>query len=230
VAPSSEFSNQSLERLALGALGGALLASKPERAEARLLARSVGLAMIAYAAKPTLEKLALAAGTRRRRVAIHSSMEVERSLPAVFAFFKDFENLPRVIGSLRSVVDYQDGRSHWEAYTPAGQAIEWDCIVSRYVPNSVIGWESVPGSVVDFRAQLRFTRLTPMRTRLDVEAYFAPATTSLADALRALLSVANERRIRGDLDHVRFYLESVLPLTPDDAASAAEPEPAVEAK
>jgi uncharacterized membrane protein len=200
-----------LEQLALGALGGALLGASPESRGARAVVRGAALALIAYAASPLLARAIRAAGARRRQVALRSSIEVARPLPAVFAFFKDFENLPRVVGALRSVVDYQDGRSHWEGYTPAGQIIEWDVVVTKYVPNTVIGWESTPNSPVDVRAQLRFTPVSATRTRIDVEAYFTPAVTGLGDAVRALIAVANERRLKAELDHVRFYLESILP-------------------
>jgi uncharacterized membrane protein len=187
----------------------------------------VGLALVAYAASPLLGQLILAAAGRRRRVALRSYIEVDRSLPAVFAFFKDFENLPRVIGSLRSVIDYEDGRSHWEAYTPTGQLMEWDSVVTKYVPNSVIGWESVPNSAVDVRAQLRFIPLTAMRTRMEVEVYFSPEAMGFADAIRTLIVSANERRLRAELDHLRFYLETVLPAdAPAPPAAAEEPQAA----
>ena len=209
--PPSKPSSQSLEQVALGALGGALLAANPEHRGARSVARAAGLALIVYAASPLIGRVIRAAGARRRQVALRSAIEVDRPLPAVFAFFKDFENLPRVMGALRSVVDYQDGRSHWRAYTMAGNLVEWDVVVTKYVPNTVIGWESVPNSVVDVRVQLRFSPVSATRTRLDVEAYFSPATTGLSDALRALIAPGNERRLKSELDHVRFYLESVLP-------------------
>jgi len=220
VPPQSKPSSQSLEQVALGAVGGALLAARPEHRGARNLVRAAGLALIAYAASPLLARAIRAAGAKRRRVALRSSVEVDRPLPAVFAFFKDFENLPRVVGALRSVVDYQDGRSRWQAYTLAGEPIEWDVVVTKYVPNTVIGWESVPNSPVDVRTQIRFTPVSATRTRIDVEAYFAPATTGFADAVRALMAVGNERRLKGELDHVRFYLESVLPEESPTAANA----------
>ena len=70
------------------------------------------------------------------------------------------------------------------------------------------------------RVQLRFAPVTATRTRLDVEAYFIPQVTGFGDAIRALLSVANERRLQAELDHVRFYLESVLPEESAPAATA----------
>src|SRR5262249_20602187 len=156
---------------ALGALGGALLAADPENRAARTVVRAAGLALIAYAAGPLIDRAVRAAGARRRRIAFRSSFEVDRPLPAVFALFKDFENLPRVIGTVHSVVDYQDGRSHWVGYTPAGRQIEWDVVVTKYVPNTVIGWESTPSGPVDVRAQLRFSPVSATRTRVDIEVY-----------------------------------------------------------
>jgi uncharacterized membrane protein len=214
VAHSSESSSRSLEHVALGALGGALLAAEPDGRGARTLARGVGLALIAYAAKPIVERLILAAGAKRREVALRSFVEVDRPLPGVFAFFKDFENLPRVVGALRSVVDYQDGRSHWEGFTPAGHLVEWDVVVTKYVPNTVIAWESTPNKVADLRVQLRFSPITPARTRIEVEAFFSPVVTDLAEAVSAILAGPSERRLRAEFDHVRFYLESVLPPAP----------------
>lgn len=221
MAHSSDGS-QSLEQIALGALGGALLAAQSEHRGTRALVRGAGLALIAFAAAPLIERVIRAAGTKRRHVALRSSVDVARPLAAVFGFFKDFENLPRVVGGLRSVVDHQDGRSHWEAYTPAGHVIELDVVVTKYVPNSVIGWETTPNKTADLRGQLRFTPLSPTNTRIDVEAYFSPAVTDFADAISALLAGASERRLKTELDHVRFYLESVLPPEVEPEPSLAE--------
>lgn len=221
VPAPSQSTKRPLEHLALGALGGALLASNPEGRGARAIVRGAALALVVLAASPILDRLIRSAGTRRRRIALRSSIEVDRPLPAVFAFFKDFENLPRVLGDVHSVLDYQDGRSHWQAYTPAGRLIEWDVVVTKYVPNTVIGFESVPNSAVDVRTLLRFSPVTATRTRIDVETYFAPEMSGFADSLRALIAVANERRLKSELDHIRFYLESVLPEESAPATSAA---------
>ena len=56
---------------------------------------------------------------------IPRAIEIERPVSDVFAFFKDFENFPRVFGGLRSVIDYENGLSHWEAYSPSGAIVAW---------------------------------------------------------------------------------------------------------
>ena len=96
-----------------------------------------------------------------------TSIEIERPVAEVFAFFKDSRTSRAIIGSVRSVLDYQDGRSHWELYTPSGAVVEWDAVVTKYVPNSVIAWESVVRSLVDSSGMVRLRRVSSARTRVD---------------------------------------------------------------
>jgi uncharacterized membrane protein len=193
---------------AIGALGGLLLAIGVRDRRAQALLRVAGLALIGVAARPVVKRAILGAGERRRTTKIRESIELERGVADVFAFFKDFENFPRVFGGLKSVVDFQDGRSHWEAYTPSGKIIAWKTVVTKYVPNCVIAWESVPGSPVETRNVLRFTALDANRTRIDVETAYRPSETPMNEAVHALIGRSHEARMRADMDHTKFYLES----------------------
>lgn len=195
-------------RIAVGALGGLLLGLESRDGKSSELLHLAGLALIGVAAQPIVETLLRRAGERRRSVAIRGSIEIGRPVEDVFAFIKDFENLPLVVHSLRSVVDYQDGRSRWEAYTPAGNLVQWSTVVTKYVPNTVIAWESVPGEPVEARVAIRFAPVGPARTRLEIEASYRPTHTALRDAIRALTTASLENRVRKDMEHARFYLES----------------------
>jgi uncharacterized membrane protein len=176
--------------------------------ERRSLLQLAGLALIGIGAAPIASLVVRRAGERRRTVALTRSIEIARPVEDVFAFVKDFENLPLVIRSLRSVVDYQDGRSRWEVYSPAGEILEWSAVVTKFVPNSVIAWESVPGGPVEAKGVVRFVPLGPARTRLEVEATYRPAQTPLREAIRALTTASLEDRVGKDMEHARFYLES----------------------
>jgi uncharacterized membrane protein len=204
----SLFSEPRFADLALGALGGLLLAIGLRDRRAQALLRVAGLALIGIAARPAVKRAILGAGERRRTVRIRESIELERGVAEVFTFFKDFENFPRVFGGLKSVVDFQDGRSDWEAYTPSGRVITWKTVVTKYVPNSVIAWESVPGSLVETRNVLRFTPLGANRTRIDVETAYRPSETPMQEAVHALISKSNQARMRADMGHTKSYLES----------------------
>src|SRR5437868_780616 len=85
-------------------------------------------------------------GAARRVVDLRMTVVVERPIVDVFEFCRDFENFPELVDVLLSVEDSQDGRSHWAVRSPLGESIQWDAVVTKYVPNSVIAWQSVPGS------------------------------------------------------------------------------------
>ena len=211
----------SLELFAIAAVGGALLGLS-RRGRGSTIARMAGLALVGVAARPFVTAAITRAGSRRRNIAFNSAVEIERPIADVFAFFKDFENFPRVIGAVRSVVDYQDGRSHWEVYTPSGSVLSWDAVVTKYVPNSVIAWESVVRSLVESAGVARFTALSPTRTRVELSVTHHPLHTTLKDAVRALLATDPRKTVSDNLDRIRFYLESAPRTIPQTTAKSID--------
>ena len=190
-------------------LGGALLAARGRDRRGTSLLRLAGLALIGVAAAPALNQIVRRTGERRRTFSLRLTTEIGRPVADVFAFFKNFENYPRVLHGLRSVVDYDDGRSHWEAYSPSGEIIQWSAVVTKYVPNSVIAIESVAGGDVEASTTMRFVPLGPSRTRLEFEANFRPLHTRLHDAISAIVGPPAVTRVRADIERARFYLESL---------------------
>jgi uncharacterized membrane protein len=197
-----------LPELFAAALGLALIGAAG-RGRTAILYRLAGAGLVGYALRPLVSSNVRRAGGARRHLAAHGSVEIGRPIDEVFSFFKDFESFPRIAGGLRSVVDYQDGRSHWEAYVPSGGVVEWDVVVTKYVPRSVIAWESVPGSDIDMRGIVRFTSLGPERTRIEVDASYRPTATAFNDALRLLLNRRRGPTLEGALERLRFYMESL---------------------
>lgn len=206
-----------LYRLAAAGLGGALLGLTGDR-RSRTILRAIGLGLIAFAAQPLFERRVQSAGEKRRRVSFKSVIDVERPVGEVFAFFKNFENFARIMGGVRSVIDYEDGRSRWEVYTPSGGTLAWDAVVTKYVPNSVIAWASVPRSVVETTGVIRFTPIGAAWTRLEVALTYRPARTDFSDAVHSLLAPRAGRRLRADLENARFYIESL----PSDVAARVD--------
>ena len=135
---------------------------------------------------------------------------VGRALHDVFEFCRDFENFPQIVDVLLSVEDSQDGRSHWAVRSPTGHVVEWDANVTKYVPNSVIAWESVPDSPVRATGLMRFAPLSPTETRVDLTLTYLPRRTGLAEAIRALMGSSNTARLRSDLAHATEELSVPL--------------------
>src|SRR5437773_9668436 len=98
--------------------------------------RIAEVAFVAAMTSPIVLKWVRRLGAARRQVDLRMTIVIERSLPDVFAFCRDFENFGKLVDAVR-VDDFQDGRSHWVVRSPLGHVIEWDAVVTKYVPQSV---------------------------------------------------------------------------------------------
>lgn len=208
-------------RIASALLGGALVGYGQRRGGRwGVFAALAGAGVLARAMATPAASGIRRAGEARRTVRLRTVVHVRRSVHDVFTFCKDFEHFPRIIGSLRRVVDYEDGRSHWEVVTPSGQPLEWDATVTKYVPNSVIAWSSVSGSVVDTRGLLRFAPSDDGGTRLQVELTYTPHEMPLGDALLAIATAPLQEQLERDLARLGEYIEHE-PAAPEQAPEQA---------
>ena len=205
-----------LASLLLAMAGGALLGRRVGLAPSVRAAATIGgLALIGAAARGPFVESVRRTGTRRRSANMQISIVVSHPVEVVFAFVRDFENFPCIIGALRQVRDYGDGRSHWCASTPSGGTLEWDTETTKYVPNSVIGWQSVSGSPIEMHGLLR---LEPegASTCLKLAIQYYVPDGSLGDALVALTTTTREKELEGDIRLLSSYLETVRS-SPDQA-------------
>ena len=198
--------SHTVEQLAEAILAGVLFGYAGRRpGRIALTTRIAGAALLVSAFAPALLRRVLRAGAARRRVHLRTTVELERPVHEVFEFCRDFENFPRVIQSLHSVTDFQDGRSHWEVMSPTGEILAWDAQVTKYVPNVVLAWRSLPGSVVDCNGLIRFAPTPSGGTELKIQIEYDPRHTGLSDAVRALFDISRERQLEADLARANFY-------------------------
>jgi len=199
-----------LYSLLLGIVGGALFGARRRlSSQARTAATIGGLALIGAAAHRPLADVLRRAGTRRRAGRIAISFLVPHPVEVVFAFCRDFENFPLIIGALREVRDYGDGRSHWCASTPTGGTIEWDTVTTKYIPNRVVAWTSVAGSPVETSARVRFVP-EGRDTCVKLDATYRVVDGSLADAIAALATPRRGRDLEADVLRLGPYLDTVV--------------------
>jgi len=182
----------------------------------------LGAGVVANAVAPLAAQLLRHAGLARQSVNVHTTLVVDRPVREMFALCSNFENFPRVVGALRGVTDFDDGRSRWAVTTAAGELLEWDVIVTKYVPSQVIAWESVPNSPVESTGVVRFAPEGPNRTRLDLTVRYRPAYTSLAQAVRALVGPPRAPAVRAAMAKATNQLTHLTP-APGIVADAAPP-------
>ena len=137
------------------------------------------------------------------------SITVQRPVDEVYAFWHDFQNLPRFMRHLESVRMTGEGRSHWVAKAPAGKTVEWDAETTEDRKNEVIAWRSLPGSKVYNAGEVRFSsapgdRGTELRVMLDYD----PPFGKLGSKVAMLWREEPGQQIADDLRHFKQVMET----------------------
>ncbi len=84
------------------------------------------------------------------------AVTINRPVGEVFAYFRDFANLPTFMENVERIDILSDTRSHWVVKAPAGKTVEWDAVVTEETQDRVIAWASEPGADVANSGRVEF--------------------------------------------------------------------------
>jgi uncharacterized membrane protein len=154
------------------------------------------------------------------------SITVRRPVEEVYAFWRNFENLPRFMRHLESVTVLDERRSHWKALAPAGQTVEWDAETTDDVPNERIAWRSLPGARVYNAGEVRFQPAPGGRgTELRVTLEYDPPFGKLGSKVAMLFREEPGQQVADDLRHFKQVMETGE-IVLSDATKQRGPHPA----
>ncbi len=120
--------------------------------------RLVG-AMASVAGIAALDVIATRRAARAERAAarpIVRTITIYRPAADVYAFWRDFEQLPTFMHHLESVADLGGGRSRWTARLPGGGSVQWEAEVIEDLPGERIEWRTVRSSKLPNRGSVTF--------------------------------------------------------------------------
>jgi len=84
------------------------------------------------------------------------SVTINKPVGELFAFFRDFANLPSFMENVERIDVLDAKRSHWVVKGPARTTYEWDALVTDEVQDQYIAWASQPGADVDNSGRVEF--------------------------------------------------------------------------
>ena len=150
------------------------------------------------------------AGTfRRRGVHVSVSFSINKPRAELYAFWRDFRNLPSFMKHLRSVTVIDGTRSHWVTDGPAGINVSWDAEIIADVPDETIAWRSLSGGDVDNAGSVRFVDGPPGRgTEVKVVLDYVPPAGRLGAAVAELFGRGGETEVREDLRRLKQLMEA----------------------
>jgi uncharacterized membrane protein len=108
---------------------------------------------------------------------------------------------------VRDVRRTDGDRWHWVVAGPAGAPVEWEAEQTTFVPNQLIAWRSVPGSLVDQVGSVRFEPTLAGGTRLGVRLSYTPPAGAVGHAIAALFGADPRQAMDDDLARFKSLME-----------------------
>ena len=124
----------------------------------------------------------------------------------LYAFWREFRNLPTIMPNIESVTEDPGGRSHWVVKGPAGTTLEWDAEIINDKPNELIAWRTAPGARVEHAGSVRFEPQPGGGTLVRVSLQYDPPGGELAHMVTALFGADPGERIEEDLTRLKEAL------------------------
>jgi uncharacterized membrane protein len=150
------------------------------------------------------------AKTYQRGVSVDEAFLINRPAADLYSYWRNFENLPRIMSHLESVRVTDDRRSSWVAKAPriAGGTVSWDAEIVRDEPNEVIRWRSLAGSDVDVVGEVRFIAAPGDRgTEVHVSMSYMPPAGRLGHWVAKMFGEAPTGTVREDLRNFKRIME-----------------------
>ena len=183
-------------------VGGALVAyGLSRRSKGGLMMAAAGSAL-AYQTYPSTSEQA-------NRDFARSTLLVNATPEQVFAFWRNFENLPRFMHHLKSVKDMGGNRSQWTAYGPAGATVEWTAQIVAETPGQLIAWRSLEGSVVQVDGSIEFRKAPAGRgTFVDATIQYRPPAGALGTTVAKLFAKDPSFLMEQDMRRFKALIET----------------------
>jgi len=142
-------------------------------------------------------------------VNIRSSFTVNKPRVEVYNFWRKLDNLPLFMSHLERVDVLDDERSHWELKLPTGVAtVSWEAEIVKDIPGELIGWSSLPGSIIDNAGKVRFRdSFDDKGTLIDVVITYQPPAGGIGASLAHVLNPVFKSMVDNDVHNFKQYMD-----------------------
>jgi uncharacterized membrane protein len=202
-------------RLLVGTAGSALAVYGAIRRDALGAGLGIaGLGMVARSATNLPVDRLTGVGAGRRAIEFQKAINIAAPIEEVYAFCITYENWPRFMSHVREV--HGEGQqSHWVVDGPGGVPVSWDAMVTQFVPNEVLAWKSVEGSMIQQAGIMRFDRNPDGTTRVEIRMSYNPPAGAIGHAFATLLGANPERQMDEDFNRLKSLIEEGKTSAPD---------------
>jgi uncharacterized membrane protein len=133
---------------------------------------------------------------------------INKPAQALYDFWRDFSNLPRVMENIENISVVDGNRSVWTVKAPADRSVEWESVVTDDEPGKLIAWQSVEGSEIRNSGRVEFHDAGARGTVVRAVIAYDPPGGVLAKILAKLFQREPALQARRDLRRFKQFMET----------------------
>lgn len=139
---------------------------------------------------------------------IERSVTINRPRGELYAYWRDFAQLPNVMDNLERVEVIDALRSHWVVRAPAGRTVEWDAIITQDKEGECIAWTSTEGADIANSGRIEFRDAGARGTVVTATLSYAPPGGAVGALIAKLFQREPAIQARRDLRRFKQLMET----------------------
>lgn len=143
-------------------------------------------------------------------IEVVKSVTINKSPSELYAFWRNFENLPQFMNHLETVTKIDERRSHWVAKAPLGYSVQWSAEITDEALNDSISWRSLENADIPNSGKVEFLPTADRGTEVKVTInYEAPGGRFGALAAK-IFGEEPSQQVEEDLRRFKSLMEAGL--------------------
>lgn len=147
---------------------------------------------------------------------IRTAFTINKPRQEVYKFWRQLDNLPLFMNHLENIELLDDTRSHWVLKLPTGVGtVSWDAEIVKDKPGEMIGWSSLPNSIIDNAGKVFFRdSLDGKGTLVDVIITYQPPAGGVGASIAHILNPLFKNIVDNDVRNFKQYMDLENTLKP----------------
>lgn len=142
-------------------------------------------------------------------IKVTKAMTVQKSPTEMYAYWRDFTNLPKFMTHLENVVVLDSTHSVWTARAPFGQTVTWHAEIIADEPGKMIAWRSIDPADIPNAGSVRFETLPANRgTAITVSLEYNPPAGMLGAVIAKLFGEEPGAQVQDSLRKFKSLMET----------------------
>lgn len=136
------------------------------------------------------------------------SVTINRPRAELYAYWRDFANLPSFMDNVVRVDAAGGDRSHWVVKAPAGKTVEWDARITEDRDGELIAWASEKGADVPNSGRIEFRDAGARGTVVTATIAYDPPAGTIGKIVAKLFQREPAIQARRDLRRFKQLMET----------------------